>query len=69
MRDLRLINQGKKVYRFGFDSDYFKYLKKLLNLKKNAQKKEYLPMQGLPLEKNIQALLQRTGVSYSKENI
>ncbi len=71
-RSKELINQGKKVYRFGFGQSPFQIPEKIVEtLKKNAQKKEYLPIQGLPKlrEKISKYLLQRTGVSYSKENI
>ena len=44
-----LISKGKKVYRFGFGQSPFPVPKKLLSaLKENADKKAYLPMQGLP---------------------
>ena len=44
-----LITNGKKVYRFGFGQSPFPVPQKIVStLKKNADKKAYLPMQGLP---------------------
>ena len=43
-----LINQGKKVYQFGFGQSPFPVPKKIVDaLKENAHRKEYLPIQGL----------------------
>jgi aspartate aminotransferase len=44
-----LILQGKKVFRFGFGQSPFPVPEKIVStLKENADKKAYLPMQGLP---------------------
>ena len=44
-----LINQGKKVYQFGFGQSPFPVPEKIVNaLKSHAHRKEYLPVQGLP---------------------
>ena len=44
-----LIKQGKKVYQFGFGQSPFPVPEKIVEvLKKNAHRKEYLPIQGLP---------------------
>ena len=44
-----LINQGKKVYQFGFGQSPFPVPKKIVEaLKNHAHRKEYLPIQGLP---------------------
>ena len=67
-----LIARGKKVYRFGFGQSPFPVPKKIvLALKKNANKKAYLPMQGLPkLREEISKYLnKKTGNSFLKENI
>ena len=46
----KLILKGKKVYRFGFGQSPFPVPEQIVSvLRKNANKKEYLPMQGLPL--------------------
>ena len=43
-----LINQGKKVYQFGFGQSPFPVPEKIVTaLKENAHRKEYLPIQGL----------------------
>ena len=68
----KLSEQGKKVYNFGFGQSPFPVPEKIVNtLKENAHKKAYLPIQGLSeLRESISNyLLNRTGVSYSKENI
>ena len=40
---------GKKVYNFGFGQSPFPVPEKIVSaLKENAEKKNYLPMQGLP---------------------
>ena len=45
----KLIAQGKKIYRFGFGQSPFPVPEKIVSvLKENAEKKDYLPMQGLP---------------------
>ena len=67
-----LIKKGKKVYRFGFGQSPFQIPEKIVEiLKKNAHKKEYLPIQGLPqLRKKISKyLFKKTGVEFSEENI
>ena len=67
-----LIKSGKKIYRFGFGQSPFQIPDKIVeNLRNNAHKKEYLPIQGLPsLRENISNyLFKKTGVKYSKENI
>ena len=67
-----LISRGKKVYQFGFGQSPFPVPEKIVEaLKKNAHRKEYLPIQGLPeLRKNISKyLIKRTGNDYPKENI
>ena len=44
----KLINQGKKVYQFGFGQSPFPVPEKIVTeLKNNAHRKEYLPIQGL----------------------
>tara|TARA_A100001015_G_scaffold140715_1_gene156129 strand:- start:1439 stop:1921 length:483 start_codon:yes stop_codon:yes gene_type:complete len=67
-----LISKGKKVYQFGFGQSPFPVPEKIIDaLKKNAHRKEYLPIQGLPgLRENISNyLFKRTGNDYPKENI
>jgi len=67
-----LISDGKKVYQFGFGQSPFPVPEKIVEaLKKNANRKEYLPIQGLPeLRENISKYLyKRTGNEYPKENI
>ena len=68
----QLIEEGKKIYRFGFGQSPFQIPEKIVEkLKQNAFKKEYLPIQGLPelREKISKYLFQRTGIVYPKENI
>ena len=68
----KLINQGKKVYQFGFGQSPFPVPDKIVNtLKENAHRKEYLPIQGLDrLRDSISKdLRKKFGVNYSKENI
>ena len=68
----RLIKNGKKIYRFGFGQSPFQIPEKIVEtLKKNAHRKDYLPIQGLPeLREEISKYLKRrTGVDYSKDNI
>ena len=67
-----LINQGKKVYQFGFGQSPFPVPEKIVStLKENAQKKDYLPMQGL--EKLREAisnyLKKKTSINYPPDNI
>jgi len=67
-----LILKGKKVYQFGFGQSPFPVPEKIVEaLKKNAHRKEYLPIQGLIdlREKISKYLLKRTGNDYPKENI
>ncbi len=67
-----LIKKGKKIYRFGFGQSPFQIPEKIVEiLKKNAHRKEYLPIQGLPqLRKKISKyLFKKTGVEFSEENI
>ena len=67
-----LISRGKKVYQFGFGQSPFPVPEKIVDaLKKNAHRKEYLPIQGLlELRENISRyLFKRTGNDYPKENI
>ena len=67
-----LIYKGKKVYQFGFGQSPFPVPEKIVEaLKKNAHRKEYLPIQGLPelREKISKYLFKRTGNDYPIENI
>ena len=67
-----LISKGKKVYRFGFGQSPFPVPDKIVSvLKENANKKAYLPMQGLPeLREAISNYLnKKTHNNYLKENI
>ena len=67
-----LIRQGKKVYQFGFGQSPFPVPKKIVEtLKKHAQRKEYLPIQGLPelREAISNYLYKKTGNHYPRENI
>ena len=42
-----LISQGKKVFKFGFGQSPFPVPDKVVDaLKKNAHKKDYMPIQG-----------------------
>ena len=68
----KLIEKGKKIHRFGFGQSPFQIPEKIVEtLKRNAHKKEYLPIQGLPeLRKKISKYLyNKTGVNYAEENI
>ena len=68
----KLVQSGKKIYKFGFGQSPFQIPKNIVEtLKKNAHKKEYLPIQGLPelREKISKYLFERTGAHYSKDNI
>ena len=68
----KLINQGKKVYQFGFGQSPFPVPEKIVDaLKKNAHKKEYLPIQGLEnlREAISKDLKKKIGINYPKENI
>jgi len=67
-----LIKKGKKIYRFGFGQSPFPVPEKVVDaLRKNAHKKEYLPIQGLNELRDAISnyLFKRTGLSYPKENI
>ena len=67
-----LISKGKKVYQFGFGQSPFPVPEKIVEaLKKNAHRKEYLPIQGLEkLRESISIdLKKKTGINYPKENI
>ena len=67
-----LINQGKKVYQFGFGQSPFPVPETVVeSLKYHAHRKEYLPIQGLvKLREAISKyLLKKTGNNYPKENI
>ena len=67
-----LIKQGKKVYQFGFGQSPFPVPNKIVEtLKKNAHRKEYLPIQGLPKLREVISnyLEKKTGNNYPKENI
>jgi aspartate aminotransferase len=68
----KLINQGKKVYQFGFGQSPFPVPEKIVTaLKNNAHRKEYLPIQGLgKLRESISKnLKKKIGINYPKENI
>ena len=68
----KLINQGKKVYQFGFGQSPFPVPEKIVTaLKDNAHRKEYLPIQGLEkLRESISNNLKnKIGINYPKENI
>ena len=67
-----LTASGKKIYKFGFGQSPFPIPQSIVNcLKNNANRKNYLPMQGLPelREAISKYLTKKTGVSYSKNNI
>jgi aspartate aminotransferase len=67
-----LIQQGKKVYQFGFGQSPFPVPEKIVDtLKKNAYRKEYLPIKGLPKLREVISnyLKKKTGNNYPKENI
>jgi aspartate aminotransferase len=67
-----LIANSKKVYRFGFGQSPFPVPQKIVSvLKDNADKKAYLPMQGLPkLREAISKYLTKmTKSNFTKENI
>jgi len=67
-----LISQGKRVFRFGFGQSPFPVPEKIVStLKENADKKAYLPMQGLPRLREVISnyLSKKTGSSFLKENI
>ena len=67
-----LIAKGKKIYRFGFGQSPFPVPEKIISaLKKNANKKAYLPMQGLPKLRELisKYLTKMTKSKFNKENI
>jgi aspartate aminotransferase len=67
-----LISKGKKIYRFGFGQSPFPVPEKIVStLKKNANRKTYLPMQGLPKLRDAVSryLSKKTGSNFLKENI
>jgi aspartate aminotransferase len=67
-----LISRRKKVYRFGFGQSPFPVPNKIVSvLKKNADKKDYLPMQGLPKLREVisKYLSKNTKSNFTKENI
>ena len=67
-----LISKGQKVYSFGFGQSPFPVPTSIVKkLKENANRKEYLPIQGLiELRNSISKhILKKTGVFYPKENI
>ena len=67
-----LILKGHKVVNFGFGQSPFPVPENIVNtLKKNAHRKEYLPIQGLPALRDAISnyLFKKTGVRYPKENI
>jgi aspartate/methionine/tyrosine aminotransferase len=64
-----LINQGKKVYQFGFGQSPFPVPEKIVEaLKNHAHRKEYLPVQGLPKLREVisKNLKQKTCNIYPK---
>ena len=68
----KLSSQGKKIYNFGFGQSPFPIPEKIvLALKKNAARKDYLPMQGLKELRSAisKSLFKRTGIEYDKDNI
>ena len=71
-RSKKLIEQGRKVFRFGFGQSPFPVPEKIVSvLKENADKKAYLPMQGLPKLREVIAnyLSKKTKSNFLKENI
>ena len=71
-RSKELISKGKKVYRFGFGQSPFPVPNRIVaTLKENADKKAYLPMQGLPKlrEAISDYLTKKTGSVFLKDNI
>jgi aspartate aminotransferase len=71
-RSKELTSRGKKIYNFGFGQSPFPVPENIVNeLKKNAHRKEYLPIQGLLELREVisKYLFNKTGISYPKENI
>ncbi len=67
-----LISQGKKIYKFGFGQSPFPVPQKVIEaLKKNAEKKNYMPIQGsLDLRNSIADYInKKTENTFSAENI
>tara|TARA_A100001011_G_scaffold64589_1_gene65244 strand:- start:692 stop:1927 length:1236 start_codon:yes stop_codon:yes gene_type:complete len=67
-----LIAQGKKIYRFGFGQSPFPVPEKIVEvLKRNAHRKDYLSIQGLPELRQAIAthLNKKTKNTFSKENV
>ena len=67
-----LISKGKKVYKFGFGQSPFPVPERVVSaLKKNAHKKEYMPIQGsIELREAIAKYInKRTKNSFKSENI
>ncbi len=64
----KLIAEGKKVYQFGFGQSPFPVPESIVTaLKKNAHRKEYLPIQGLVKlrEATSKNLKNKTGINFS----
>jgi len=67
-----LISKGKKIYKFGFGQSPFPVPERVVSaLKKNAHKKEYMPVQGsIELREAIAKYInKRTKNSFKSENI
>tara|TARA_Y100001970_G_scaffold220603_1_gene271022 strand:+ start:4608 stop:5843 length:1236 start_codon:yes stop_codon:yes gene_type:complete len=67
-----LISKGKKVFKFGFGQSPFPIPQSIVSeLKKNAHKKEYLPIQGsIKLRQSIASYINlKTNNSFKEENI
>ncbi len=67
-----LLKIGKKVYQFGFGQSPFPVPERIVNaLRKNAHRKEYLPIQGLGKLRNSisKDLKKKIRVNYPMENI
>jgi len=68
----QLLQEGRKVYNFGFGQSPFPIPERIVSaLKENAHRREYLPIQGLTelREAISKHLSKRSGVNYPKENI
>ena len=67
-----LISQGKKIFKFGFGQSPFPVPDKVVDaLKKNAHKKDYMPIQGSHELRTAIAkyISSRTGNTFNSENI
>ncbi len=67
-----LISKGKKVYKFGFGQSPFPVPNSVISaLKNNADKKDYMPIQGsLPLRQSVAEYInKRTSNNFSSEDI